>query len=386
MSLPSHLDIGTTYTRSRIRCNAEGNGYTGLAESKAESSYDMFPNLSTTRTDGGWMYFKINNDDYTQLPGSGNKVNIYKDTTTSGNLDVGKVLTLRRVPGVSDTSPLNIIYESPGGATGISYQSTASGQGFLIAYATAPSAAGWTEGVNWGRSNELAIKTGSNGLTIKSHGDTTINGNLDVGGMMDTTKINLTNEVWDNFPSAITNNGDNWFQGEYVANANDVGCLFKYKTSGSATYWWSGVPESNTNGFNIWFNYQGLSLKSNGGAVLSDSLTQNPDASLKDNVEDVGLTDCMNMLGNIHAKTYTRNDMEEGNKRLGFIAQDVKAYLPDKFDNIIGSNTITDEQGERSKEITTMDHARMVCVLWKTVQNQNERTKALEPKKNQKEI
>ena len=56
--------------------------------------------------------------------------------------------------------------------------------------------------------------------------------------------------------------------------------------------------------------------------------------------------------------------MEERNKRLGFTAQDVKAYLPDKFDNIIGSNTITDEQGESSKEIMTMGYARMVCVLW----------------------
>ena len=50
----------------------------------------MFLNLSTTRADGGWTYFKNNNDDYIQLAGSGNKVNIYKDTTISGNLDVGQ--------------------------------------------------------------------------------------------------------------------------------------------------------------------------------------------------------------------------------------------------------------------------------------------------------
>ena len=49
----------------------------------------MFLNLSTTRTDGGWRYFKINNDGYLQLSGSDNKANIYKDTTISGNLDVG---------------------------------------------------------------------------------------------------------------------------------------------------------------------------------------------------------------------------------------------------------------------------------------------------------
>ena len=141
-----------------------------------------------------------------------------------------------------------------------------------------------------------------------------------------------------------------------------------------------GVWGANTNEFNIWFNYQGLSLKSSGSAVLSGSLTQDSDASLKGNVEDVDLTDCTNMLENINVKTYTRNDMEEGNKRLGFIAQNVKTYLPDKFDNIIGSSIITDEQGENSKEIVTMDYARMVCVLWKIVQNQNERIKALEAK------
>ena len=67
ISLPGMLDIGTSgYTNSRIRCNAEVGGYTGYAELRAANSYDMFLNLSTTRTDGGWMYFKINNDDYAQ--------------------------------------------------------------------------------------------------------------------------------------------------------------------------------------------------------------------------------------------------------------------------------------------------------------------------------
>ena len=71
------LDTGTSgYTDSRIRCNAVVGGYTGYAELRAATSYDMFLNLSTTRTDGGWMYFKINNDDYMQLSGSDNKVNI----------------------------------------------------------------------------------------------------------------------------------------------------------------------------------------------------------------------------------------------------------------------------------------------------------------------
>ena len=79
IELPGWLDIGTSnYTNSRIRCNAEVNGYIGYAELKAASSYGMYLNISTTYPNGGWMYFKINNDDYIQLSGSDNEVNIKK--------------------------------------------------------------------------------------------------------------------------------------------------------------------------------------------------------------------------------------------------------------------------------------------------------------------
>ena len=89
IDLPGMLDIGTSgYTNSRIRCNADG-GYTGYAELRAATSHDMSLNLSTTRTDGGWMYLNINSDDYMQLSSSDNKVNICKDTSISCNLDVG---------------------------------------------------------------------------------------------------------------------------------------------------------------------------------------------------------------------------------------------------------------------------------------------------------
>ena len=92
IDLPGMLDIGTSgYTNSRIRCNAVLNGYTGYAELNAASSYDMFLNLNTTRTDGGWMHFKINNDSYMQLSGSDNKVNIYKDTTINGTLNAQRL-------------------------------------------------------------------------------------------------------------------------------------------------------------------------------------------------------------------------------------------------------------------------------------------------------
>ena len=90
IELPGWLDIGTLgYTNSRIRCHADIGGHNGYAEVRAASSYDMYLNLSTTYTNGGWVYFKINSDNYMQLPGSANEVKNYKDTTIAGHLDVG---------------------------------------------------------------------------------------------------------------------------------------------------------------------------------------------------------------------------------------------------------------------------------------------------------
>ena len=65
IGLPGMLDIGTPgYTNSRIRCNAVVGGYTGYVELRAATSYDMYLNLNTSRTGGGWMYFKTNNDNF----------------------------------------------------------------------------------------------------------------------------------------------------------------------------------------------------------------------------------------------------------------------------------------------------------------------------------
>ena len=45
------------------------------------------------------MYFKINNDDYIQLSSSGNKVNIYKDTSISSNLTInGDLDSSKKLP------------------------------------------------------------------------------------------------------------------------------------------------------------------------------------------------------------------------------------------------------------------------------------------------
>ena len=82
------LVLHTHIQESDVR-NAEVGGYSGYAELCAAGSYDIFLHLQTTYPNGGWMYFKSNNDDYMQLSGSDNKEYIYNYTTISCNLDVG---------------------------------------------------------------------------------------------------------------------------------------------------------------------------------------------------------------------------------------------------------------------------------------------------------
>ena len=176
ISLPGMLDIGTSgYTSSRIICNVYIGGYTGYAELRAANSYDMFINLSTTRTDGGWMYFKNNNDNYVQLSNSGNKVNIYKDAAISGNLEPQR-LTINK-PSNDNDMPLQII-----------------------------------------------------------------------------------------------NNNQSWFVASFENTIAEGGCLMQWIAPASSTYWWGGVWGANTNEFNTWFNYKGLSIKSNGSAAINENL------------------------------------------------------------------------------------------------------------------
>ena len=51
--LSRYLDIGTAYHESRLRCNAFTDGFTGYAELRAPTSYDLFLNPETTRPNGG---------------------------------------------------------------------------------------------------------------------------------------------------------------------------------------------------------------------------------------------------------------------------------------------------------------------------------------------
>ena len=170
------LDIGTSgYTNSRIRRNADVHGYTGYAELRAANSYDMCLNLSTTRTDEGWMYFKINNDDYMQLSSSDNNVNIYKDTSISGTLEAQRL-------SITNTSsrPTEIKNTMHNGPYLAAISQNHSNNDLLFALRCLPLNQLWCFGA--ATSNQYIISHEiSTKLSMQPNGNTTISGNLDVG-------------------------------------------------------------------------------------------------------------------------------------------------------------------------------------------------------------
>ena len=179
ISLPGWLDIGTSgFANSRTRCNAEVFGYTGYAELKAATGCDMPLNLSTTRTDGGWMYFKIKNDDYMQLSSSDNKINIYKDTTVSGNLDVGSIGDYQiNIHGTGTTTSYAELKVSNGQNCAWDFQNPSNGN-------------------IWPSREVKGIKfmdfTPTGNLIIM-HKATRMNGSLNIGSNQDGTPLSMSN-------------------------------------------------------------------------------------------------------------------------------------------------------------------------------------------------
>ena len=86
-----------------------------------------------------------------------NKVSTTGDASISGNLDVGEVLILQRITGVTDTPPLKINNSSNNGWTVGQFESTLNNIGCLVEYKTFASSTSWWTGV-WGtNTNEFKV-------------------------------------------------------------------------------------------------------------------------------------------------------------------------------------------------------------------------------------
>ena len=184
--LPGHLDIGTyPYTSSRIRCNVEVNGYVGYAELNGASSYDMFINLSTTRTDGGWMYCIIDNDSYMQLSGSDNDVNIYKGTTISSTLTInGNLGSSMKYPSLINGSTIHTDVW-----TFASFRKGIASSGSWLQFSRYGTSNTWQTGMSSDNSYVIRASGATNVLNVGPNGNVALTGDLEVGSGASVTPI-----------------------------------------------------------------------------------------------------------------------------------------------------------------------------------------------------
>ena len=102
------------------------------------------------------------------------------------------------------------------------------------------------------------------------------------------------------------------------------------------------------------------------------------DTRLKDEQKVVDTTQAMEVLRSIDAKTYTRND-RKGESRIGFVAQEVEAALPEGWGNIVSQlGQQEEETATYDPPLKSLDYARLTSVLWQCCKDLDSRVRALE--------
>ena len=104
------------------------------------------------------------------------------------------------------------------------------------------------------------------------------------------------------------------------------------------------------------------------------------DTRLKNNQTTVPSATMSAIFDAIETKEYdlistgvdTEGNALPSERRVGFIADDVKAVIPDDWTNIVGSKPVN------NAEYLTLDYSRLVCVLCGTVKDFRARVVALE--------
>ena len=116
----------------------------------------------------------------------------------------------------------------------------------------------------------------------------------------------------------------------------------------------------------------------NQNVVCAGSISSNSDRSLKDNETAITVAEAGAIVDAVEAKKYTRNDT--GEDRHGFISQDLEAVCTGNFAHIVGSIPATDDEGEEieGEAIKTVDHSRLVAILWTSVRELRSRVLELE--------
>jgi hypothetical protein len=165
------------------------------------------------------------------------------------------------------------------------------------------------------------------------------------------------------------------------AQPNNTQCnlIFKYdSTYGSSCFsnssFWGWIPNSGQ--VLRFYNAQSLvsieiSATSNTTTVYG-SLVNASDSRLKTDIAPVDYGKCQALFDAVDVKSYKRVDTETDQSRIGFIAQDIAAHAAPEWENLVRP-FLFEQEDETRVERLGLDYARLSCVLWGVLKNQQKR-------------
>ncbi len=148
--------------------------------------------------------------------------------------------------------------------------------------------------------------------------------------------------------------------------------LFEYNYLGFSHFWrtsavnaWSESARVQTN--NRWNFWSGIYAPS--------------DIRLKDDVQDLPSDECLDVLRQVSAKHYMRNDLADTTRRIGFIAQEAESALgPHLANTKIMASIEREVQTGGTQTLKTMSYERMSVILWQCTRSLLAQVEALEAK------
>ena len=103
-----------------------------------------------------------------------------------------------------------------------------------------------------------------------------------------------------------------------------------------------------------------------GGVCTAQSYVTSSDQAIKADIQDLDPAVALNALSSCNARTYIRTDIGEVidkvPRRLGFIAQELQAALPNQITNVVMQNG----------ELQAVDYSRLSVILWSVAKTQQE--------------
>jgi hypothetical protein len=179
--------------------------------------------------------------------------------------------------------------------------------------------------------------------------------------------------------------------GRFQIKCNAGGTVTIYANSGNST----GVSMV----FMVSNSITCATMNANGTATCGftwtgPAFTSTSDSIFKDDQKPVSIDDCLQVFNNLTTKTFIRNDIPDnlanGIRSVGFVAQDLKNNLPSSFSNVVYENE--NYQGS-DKTILSIDYGLLTSILWEIVrfqgthiQNLEDRLSAIENKLSKMDI